>query len=185
MDIGVNQRCLGAVEADALAKRILEQEPSAWNEQLLRQQMYEVHKDTESIVLLFCDAEWPEGEIYREAGWDRLSDVAMPVIDHIIESHYEPGGKLLRAMAAKLKAQGRIPTHRDALRSFHMGHRIHVPITSGAGVRYTISGKPYQFEVGNAYEINNQMKHSVINMGRDDRISFIFDYVPPDRLRSD
>ena len=61
MDIGVNQRCLGAVEADALAKRILEQEPSAWNEQLLRQQMYEVHKDTESIVLLFCDEEWPEG----------------------------------------------------------------------------------------------------------------------------
>jgi hypothetical protein len=46
-------------------------------------------------------------------------------------------------------------------------------------VRYTISGKPYAFEVGNAYEINNQMKHSVLNMGSEDRISFIFDYVPP------
>jgi hypothetical protein len=47
-------------------------------------------------------------------------------------------------------------------------------------VRYTISGKPYAFEVGNAYEINNQMKHSVLNMGNEDRISFIFDYVPPE-----
>jgi hypothetical protein len=85
-------------------------------------------------------------------------------------------------MAAKLKVQGRILPHRDKLRSFHIGHRIHVPITTNLSVRYTISGKPYQFEVGKAYEINNQKLHSVMNMGNEDRISFIFDYVPADRL---
>ena len=89
---------------------------------------------------------------------------------------------LLRAMAAKLKVQGRINPHRDMLRSFHMGHRIHVPITTNAAVRFTIDGKPYAFEVGKAYELNNQKKHSVINMGSEDRISFIFDYVPADQL---
>lgn len=182
MDIEVPQRCLGSVDIAALKERILAQEPDAWQEQLLRQQTYEVHKDTESIVMLFCDESWPEGEIYREAGWDRLADVAVPLIDHIINTYYEPGGTLLRAMAARLKAQGRIHVHRDVLRSFHMGHRIHVPITSSDGVRYTISGKPFRFEPGNAYEINNQMKHSVMNMGNEDRISFIFDYVPADRL---
>ncbi len=182
MDFGDDQRCLGQVDMQALGERILSQEPEAWAEQAIRQQMYEVHKDTESIVMLFCDESWPEGEIYKESGWDRLSDVAMPLIDHIIETHYAPGGILLRAMAAKLKGRGRINAHRDSLRSFHMGHRIHVPITSSSGVRYTISGKPYQFEVGSAYEINNQRKHSVLNMGSDDRISFIFDYVPVDRL---
>ena len=181
MDIGVDQRCLGAVEMQALKERILEQEPAAWAEQAIRQQTYEVHKDTESIVLLFCDESWPKGDIYKESGWDLLADVAMPVVDNIIETYYEPGGTLLRAMAAKLKARGRIHPHRDALKSFHMGHRIHVPITTGPGVRYTISGKPYEFEVGNAYEINNQMKHSVMNMGSEDRISLIFDYVPADQ----
>lgn len=186
MDIGVPQRCLGEVDIDALKRRIFEQEPEAWDEQATRQQLYEVHKDTKSIVMLFCDESWPDGgEIYRESGWDRLADVAMPVIDYIIETWYEPGGTLLRAMAAKLKARGRIHAHRDVLRSFHMGHRIHVPITSSDGVRYTISGKPFQFEPGNAYEINNQMKHSVLNMGNEDRISFIFDYVPADRLESE
>ncbi len=178
MDIGVDQRCLGQIDAEALRQKILAQEPEAWAEQAIRQQTYEVHKDTESIVMLFCDESWPDGEIYRESGWQRLADVAMPLIDHIIETYYEPGGTLLRAMAAKLKAHGRINAHRDALRSFHMGHRIHVPITSSSVVRYTISGKPYQFEVGNAYEINNQKKHSVMNLGNEDRISFIFDYVP-------
>lgn len=182
MDIGVDQRCLGPVDVAALKERILVQEPVAWTEQAVRQQIYDVHKDTESIVLLFCDESWPDGEIHREAGWDRLSDVAMPLIDQIIETHYEPGGTVLRAMVARLNAHGRINPHRDSLRSFHMGHRIHVPITTNSAVRYTISGKPYAFEVGNAYEINNQKLHSVLNMGSEDRISFIFDYVPADRL---
>jgi hypothetical protein len=59
-----------------------------------------------------------------------------------------------------------------------MGHRIHVPITTNAAVRFMIEGQPYQFEVGKAYELNNQMKHSVMNMSKEDRITFIFDYVP-------
>ena len=183
MDIEVDQRFLGEVDIADLKQRILAQEPDVWAEQTIRQQTYEVHKDTESIVMLFCDESWPDGEIYRESGWERLADVAMPVIDHIINTYYAPGGTLLRAMAAKLKGQGRIHPHRDALRSFHMGHRVHVPITTGPGVRYTISGKPYQFEVGKAYELNNQKKHSVMNMGNEDRISFIFDYVPSDQLQ--
>jgi hypothetical protein len=34
-------------------------------------------------------------------------------------------------------------------------------------------------EVGRAYEINNQLPHSVLNAGEAPRISFIFDYKPP------
>ncbi len=179
MDIDVAQRCLGEVDVQPLRDEILAQDPEAWLEELARQQTYEVHRDTESIVLLFCDESWPDGDIYKEPGWDRLADVAMPVIDHIIDSYYEPGGTLLRAMAAKLKVNGRIRPHRDSLRSFQMGHRIHVPITTNSGVRFMIEGKPYEFEVGQAYELNNQKKHSVMNMGKEDRIFFIFDYVPP------
>jgi hypothetical protein len=45
-----------------------------------------------------------------------------------------------------------------------------------------IDGRPYQLEVGKAYELNNQKNHSVMNKGKEDRITFIFDYVPPDRI---
>lgn len=180
MDIEVAMRSLGSVDMAALREKILAQASEAWNEDLTRQQTYEVHRDTESIVLLFCDESWPDGEIYQESGWDRLADVATPLMDEIIATHYQPGGTLLRAMAAKLKVDGRIRPHRDSLRSFHMGHRIHVPITTNPGVRFTIEGKPYEMEVGMAYELNNQLKHSVMNIGNEDRISFIFDYVPPD-----
>ncbi len=45
-----------------------------------------------------------------------------------------------------------------------------------------IDGRPYHLEVGQAYEINNQLQHSVMNKGSEDRITFIFDYLPADRL---
>jgi hypothetical protein len=178
MDIGVEQKCLGQVDISALRDKILAQPPAAWQEQLSRQQTYEVHRDTESIVMLFCDESWPEGEIYREPGWERLQDVAMPLINNVIQTWYEPGGIVLRAMAAKLKVDGRIRPHRDTLKSFRMGHRVHIPITSSEYVRFTIAGKPFAFEPGNVYELNNQMVHSVVNLGDEDRITFIFDYVP-------
>jgi translation initiation factor 2B subunit (eIF-2B alpha/beta/delta family) len=37
-------------------------------------------------------------------------------------------------------------------------------------------------EVGQVYEINNQKTHSVMNKGDEERINFIFDYVPPELI---
>jgi hypothetical protein len=45
-----------------------------------------------------------------------------------------------------------------------------------------IDGRPYRFELGQAYEINNLLTHSVMNKGAEARINFIFDYVPPERI---
>ena len=47
-----------------------------------------------------------------------------------------------------------------------------------------IDGKPFRMSIGNAYEINNQKAHSVMNSGKEDRITFIFDYLPRDFISS-
>jgi aspartyl/asparaginyl beta-hydroxylase (cupin superfamily) len=103
-------------------------------------------------------------------------------MDSILEKFYPPGGKVIRAMAAKLLSGGVIKPHTDKHQSFHVGHRIHIPITANPRVRFMIDGRPHKFQVGRVYELNNQIQHSVINKGTDDRINFIFDYVPPDQL---
>jgi hypothetical protein len=183
MDIEVPIRDLGSVDMQALSDAILAQERAAWLEEKHRQQAYEVHRETESIVLVFTDvSEWPELTVMKEPGWDRLAEVAVPVMHDIIGRFYPPGGTIVRAMAAKLLAGGKIKPHKDTHPSFHRGHRIHVPITTNSRVRFMLDGRPYRFEVGQAYEINNQMNHSVMNKGKEDRISFIFDYVPPAEL---
>ncbi len=184
MNIDEPLRNLGELNIDALRSAVLAQDEQTWLEQAHRQEEYEVHKQTRSIVLVFCDG-WPEITVSKEAGWDRLAEQAVPVMQDIIERYYPAGGTIIRAMAAKLLAGGRITPHYDSHPSFSHGHRIHVPITTNNRVRFMIDGRPYQLEVGKAYELNNQKTHSVMNSGKEDRITFIFDYVPPDHLDRD
>lgn len=180
MNIDTPVRCLGRVDYEPLRAAILAQEDNAWHEQEHRQHAYEVHRQTESIVLVFTDGSgWPSLEVSKQPGWGRLADAAVPVMHDIIGRFYEPGGTIIRAMAAKLVAGGKIRPHRDSHPSFHHSHRIHVPITTNRRVRFMIEGRPYQLEIGQAYELNNQKMHSVMNKGQEDRITFIFDYIPP------
>ncbi len=183
MNIEERLRELGEVETAALTEAILELDERAWHEEEYRQQAFDVHRQTESVVLVFVNLDdWPNLEVLKEPGWDRLADVAMPVMHDIIDRFYPKGGAIIRAMAAKLLAGGRITPHTDSHPSFHIGHRIHVPITTNNRVRFIIDGRPHRFELGKAYEINNQLNHGVMNKGAEDRITFIFDYVPPDEL---
>ncbi len=183
MDIDVPLRELGAIDTSALGDAILRQEEAAWHEDEYRQQAYDVHYETASIVMVFTDGtNWPNSDIRKEPGWDRLADVAVPLMHEIIDQHYPKGGTIIRAMAANLRAGGKIKPHHDSHPSFHCGHRIHVPITTNSRVRFMIDGRPYQLQVGQAYELNNQKQHSVMNKGAEDRITFIFDYVPPGPL---
>ncbi len=185
MNIDSPLRELGEVDSSALAEAILAQDEAAWHEDTLRQKTFDVHYDTQSILMLFVDLErWPDIIVSREAGWDRLADVALPLMNDIISRHYPAGGTVIRAMAAKLLSGKNISPHVDKHESFHRGHRIHVPITTNPRVRFMIDGRPYQFKVEQAYELNNQKRHSVANKGADDRITFIFDYVPPELVQT-
>jgi hypothetical protein len=181
VDIDVALKPLGAVSVQALREAILALPQPAWEENQARQQDYDVHRSTESVVLIFTDGSgWPDITITRESGWDLLAELAVPLMTDIIRRHYPPGGTIVRAMAAKLLPGEVILPHRDSHPSFHYGHRIHIPIKTNPRVRFMIEGRPYQMEVGQAYEINNQKTHSVMNKGNEDRINFIFDYVPPE-----
>jgi aspartyl/asparaginyl beta-hydroxylase (cupin superfamily) len=183
MNIDTPLRELGPIDSTALREAILAQDDAAWKEDKYRQEEFEVHHATESIVVLFVDLDrWPEVIVKKEPGWPRIAEEALPVMNEIIQKYYPPGGTVIRAMAAKLLSGGIINPHTDRHPSFHVGHRIHIPITTNPRVRFMIDGQPYQFKVGQAYEINNQKMHSVMNKGDEDRITFIFDYVPPDRI---
>jgi hypothetical protein len=180
MDIGVPIKDWGEVDTTILREAILKQDDLAWDEDDRRQDDYDVHRQTKSIVMLFASLTWPQVTITREKGWDRIADVANPIMAEIIERFYPPGGTIIRAVAAKLAAGGNITPHIDSLKSFAYGHRIHIPVTTNNLVRFMIDGRPYRFEIGNVYEINNLVTHSVMNAGKEDRISFIFDYIPAD-----
>ncbi len=183
MDIGVPFRDLGEFDVAPLLERVEQLSESDWLDNSYRQQTYDVHQQTQSVVLVFTDGSgWPELEVRKEPGWDLLADVAFPLVQQVLADHYPPGGTVIRAMAAKLLPGGIIKPHKDKHPSFHYGHRVHVPLISNPRVRFMIDGQPHKFKVGRVYEINNQMQHSVMNKGSQGRVNFIFDYVPPSHL---
>ncbi|MGB5257350.1 MAG: aspartyl/asparaginyl beta-hydroxylase domain-containing protein [Woeseiaceae bacterium] len=182
MDIDTPLKSLGEVDVEPLRQAILDLDEAAWIANQQRQIDYDVHRQTQSIVLVFCDGPTRDLVVSKQEGWDLLAEAAMPVMHELIGRGYPAGGTIIRAMAAKLLAGGRINPHFDSHPTFRHSHRIHVPITTNNRVRFMIDGRPYRMKVGEAYEINNQKTHSVINSAAEDRITFIFDYLPADRI---
>ena len=178
MDIGVPIRELGSVECQGLIDRVKTLDPDVWDLCDLRQKRFDVHRHTKSIVMIFAEG-WPDIRLARYPGWDVLAGLAMPIIEKIVRNHYKKGGSVIRAMVANLIKDGVIETHYDAAPSFAVGHRIHVPLQTNDDVVFTIDDKPYKLNVGEAYELNNLLDHSVVNEGDSDRYHLIFDYVPP------
>jgi aspartyl/asparaginyl beta-hydroxylase len=185
LDIESPLRDLGDVDPTALQRAILAAEDDEWLANQLRQSRFDVHYKTQSLIMIFTETEdWPRAHISRDSGWDRLAPAAQPLMEQILAQHYPPGGRIIRAIAAKLTPGSVIKPHRDAHPSFHAGHRIHIPITTNPRVRFTVDGGPCIMQIGRAYEINNQLQHSVMNRGTEDRIHFIFDYIPPSQLET-
>ncbi len=177
MEFNGTLKDLGEVDSAPLAERVLGLDASVWQQNQYRQNAYSVHEHTESLVMVFCSG-WPELTVTRESAWEPLRDLAVPLMHAILDAHYPAEGTIIRAMAAKLKPGGVITPHRDTHESFVHSHRIHVPLSTNAGVRFMINGRPHRLQTGRAYEVNNQRNHSVMNSGREDRVTFIFDYLP-------
>lgn len=170
---------LGAVECAELREHVLSLSEAVWQEDQQRQIEYRnVHSQTQSVVLIFCEG-WPDVRIAYHKGWTYLGEAAAPVMRAIVETYYPPGGRVFRAMMARLPAGARIDRHRDLHPSFAISHRVHVPLQTNSMVSFIVGDERIETEEGIAFELNNRLPHEVINNGSSPRIHFIFDYAPP------
>ncbi len=167
-------RTLGLVDHKPLKMAVEAVRADAWLEDTIRQNSFEQHKATQSIVMLFC-SNWPEMTVEKRRGWDYFAEPANALIESIVRDNYPPGGRIIRSMVAKLLAGGRIALHKDGHPSFAVAHRIHVPLVTNSQVDFLIRGVNHHLDEGVAYEVSNLDYHAVTNRGAD-RIHFIFDY---------
>jgi hypothetical protein len=175
MKLDVPVKTLGPVNYLPLKAAVEAMAPAAWLEDTLRQQSFEQHMATQSIILMFATG-WPQVTVEKRKGWDVLSPVAIPLMMQAVGNHYRPGGLILRAMVAKLVAGGSIAEHVDGHGSFDISHRIHVPLVTNDQVDFKVRGVNHKLLEGVAYEISNVDIHGVSNPSDRDRIHFIFDY---------
>ena len=141
-----------------------------------REQLFAVHRDTQSLKLVhFEDYQYEKPE-YLEL-FSELEDELKPVVD-FVASYYQNNGFIVRMILAKLVAGGTIPKHTDAGFSLLNCHRVHLPIITNDDVIFSVGDENKNMRVGELWEINNGTTHAVENRSTEDRIHLIVDWMP-------
>ncbi len=160
-----------------------------WDADAFRQKRYEVHRDTQTVGLVF-DPDFRHTHPTRLPMLERFEQALRPVLD-IIADHFELSekgrqltdnnglGYFIRATLVRLRSGGAIDEHTDNNFSLTHSHRVHVPLITNDKVQFVVGSESVHMAAGTIYEINNRRLHSVRNDGDADRIHLILDFVLP------
>lgn len=106
---------------------------------------------------------------------------ACPAVDAVLGQF---GSALRGARLLRLAPGGCIREHRDYGLSFENGEaRLHVPVSSEAGVEFYLDGELVPMEPGECWYLNLDLPHRVQNFGARDRVHLVLDCVVDDWLR--
>jgi Tfp pilus assembly protein PilF/quercetin dioxygenase-like cupin family protein len=157
-------------------RRKLEQLPAGKWLESERERIFDVHRDTQALLMIHIEHYQHPGPEYRSI-YDTFKDDLQPVIDYV-DNYYRNNGFVIRLILAKLVPGGKIPKHTDAGYSLLNCHRIHLPIVTNDDVVFHVDGEDVNMRAGELWEINNGTVHAVENRGDADRIHLIVDWMP-------
>ena len=107
---------------------------------------------------------------------------ACPAADAVLRAF---GTGLRSARLLRLAPGGCIREHRDYGLSFENGEaRLHVPVSTEAGVEFYLDGELMPMEAGECWYLNLDLPHRVQNLGTHDRVHLVLDCVVDDWLRA-
>jgi hypothetical protein len=162
---------------------IIEEVISFKNEWLLdtsRQDKLATHKDTEMFQLRFISYYWELGQGNNSKEINSFKEVssnkALKDIYSYLEEIYD--SQVVRCEVIKMHKNSNIETHIDSGEFLNLGRRVHIPLITNKNVIFTVFNSKVNMEVGNWYEINNSLPHSVSNESDLDRTHLIIDLMP-------
>lgn len=144
-----------------------------------RQQKYKVHSQVLTIPLMSgnnaveapIDEVSPKTEFFDKYYIPEVFDTLRDVLKRDLGD-----GFYLRIIMANLPSGASIPTHPDIGRSLLENARIHVPLITHPDVTFTVDGIAYHPEVGGVYELDNRLRHGVVNNSPINRVHIIADW---------
>ena len=170
-------RLLGKLEVASLRQCVLRQPESAWSEQDFRQEKFAVHRQTQTIPLLF-DSDFRHFDVTYQPKVAEFDEALQPVIQHVA-STFKNRGWAVRCILTRLVAGGTISPHTDFGFSLMHCHRVHIPLVTNPEVKFTVGERTIHMQEGELWEINNSYVHKVVNGGTEARVHMILDWAEP------
>jgi len=175
-------KVLAKLDITELQKEVAQITPDQWDTKEDFEVNYNKHskgalRSTQHIIFKFSNKQ-EEGFTYFEGSrWKKWEKVLMPIMDQATALYSYSNGYYPKVMLAKMPPNTFIPPHTDGDKRGYTPHKIHVPLITNSRCHFFEEEKKYHLEVGQAYEVNNGVRHSVVNGGSTDRIHFIFEYL--------
>ena len=173
-----NFKFLGSIDINQFKDKIYNLDQNLWQAFTYRQETFDVHEKTNTVPLIFSEDFVSENVKYHE--WFHLFSDELTQLTKILDKEYG-FGYATRAILVKLDQGEEIPIHIDAGESLHVGHRVHLPLISNNDCYFTVAEETVVMREGELWEINNTNKpHSVKNLGNNDRVHLIIDWITVD-----
>lgn len=175
-------RHLGSVDISALKAAVLAIPEDVWDaENAAKPNRFEVLDATRHIVFRFVDSPRDWRHSHDRPAWAQWRSLLEPVLAQAVGDYGYGRGIFPRVMLARMPAGGVIHPHIDANPAAKWPHKIHIPLTTNAGVVSFFGGQERYLAPGEAVEVNNLGPHWVRNDGDSDRIHLIFEYYDADQ----
>lgn len=172
-----NYRLHGKFDVSAIAD-LLSTYSDEWFANKDRQVIYEVHKETNSIFIYDHSNVWSLGDKYDLKVNDSQSAMAAlvsPIVKSLEAIH---DGKVGKCIFIKMPAHKSVGEHRDAMDYLGAVRRHHIAIKTNENVVFFVNKERKNMKVGECWEINNNLLHSVENNGDSERIHLMIDILP-------
>jgi hypothetical protein len=178
----VGVRKLGLVDIVALRTAVLAIPEHVWDaENAAKPNKFEALDATRHVVFRFIDSPRDWRGSHDRAAWPAWRGLLEPVLAQAVRGYGYARGVFPRVMLARMPAGGMIHPHIDANPAAKWPHKIHVPLSTNAGVVSFFGGEEHHFPAGEAVEVDNLGPHWVRNGGDSDRVHLIFEYYDADQ----
>ncbi len=170
-------RELGSVDISILKEKVLALSSRVWEfETEQRENDFNCFNTTQHILFRFPPDLQDRSHVVDFPIWHVWKPILMPIINQATAPYDYQHGKLCAVMLAKLLPGGTIKAHIDGSMSYYFLHKIHIPLVTNPLIDFNIGENRYYLEEGQAYEVNNIVRHEVINKSKESRIHLIFEY---------
>jgi hypothetical protein len=176
---------IGFFDTSSIADNLAELGEAIWDEDSTRQQIFDVHKHTKTIIVQNFPLDW-DGNLFPTELSKSKAFLLYPLLKPLIENLENVlDGKAGRVLLTKLNPNSSISPHVDNGYYLSVVHRVHVPVKTNEKVVFTVDGVSRHIAKNECVEISNSQQHSVVNNSDEERIHIICDIVPNYLIKSE